>query len=98
MLNIVYIIIGIIGVILNVICIWSIKILLNDKDDLTWKSFLKYMSGIDRSTEIRLGDLEKKIDYVGWFCGHCHIDKQIDKIQMMCHDIRPLHMQRFGDE
>jgi hypothetical protein len=27
-----------------------------------------------------------------------NIDKQIDKINMMCHEIRPLHMQLFGDE
>ncbi|MBR2335377.1 MAG: metallophosphoesterase [Clostridia bacterium] len=53
---------------------------------------------IDRSTEIWLGELEKKLEYEVWFCGHYHIDKQIDKIQMMCHDIRPLHMQLFGDE
>lgn len=52
---------------------------------------------IDRSTEIWLGNLEKMIDYEVWFCGHYHIDKQVDKIQMMYHDIRPLHMQLFGD-
>lgn len=51
---------------------------------------------IDRSTEIWLGELEKKLDYQVWFCGHYHIDKQIDKIQMLYHDIRPLHLQVFG--
>lgn len=53
---------------------------------------------IDRSTEIWLGELEKKLDYEVWFCGHYHVDKQIDKVQMMWRDIRPLHMQLFGDE
>ena len=52
---------------------------------------------IDRSTEVWLGELEKKLDYEVWFCGHYHIDKPIDKIQMMCHDIRPLHIQLFSD-
>lgn len=56
------------------------------------KSKKLFKPDIDRSTEIWLGTLEKKIDYKVWFCGHYHIDKQIDKIQMMCHDIRPLHM------
>ena len=56
------------------------------------KSKNYFKPDIDRSTEIWLGDLEKKIDYQVWFCGHYHIDKQIDKIQMMYHDIRPLHM------
>ena len=46
---------------------------------------------IDRSTEIWLGELEKKLDYKVWFCGHYHIDKQLDKIEMLYHDIRPLH-------
>ncbi len=57
------------------------------------KSKKLFKPDIDRSTEIWLGELEKKLDYEVWFCGHYHIDKQIDKIQMMCHDIRPLHMQ-----
>lgn len=61
------------------------------------KSKKLFKPDINRSTEIWLGELEKKIDYEVWFCGHYHIDKQIDKIQMMCHDIRPLHMQLFGE-
>ena len=52
---------------------------------------------IDRSTEIWLGELEKKLDFEVWFCGHYHIDKQLDRIQMMYRNIRPLHMQLFGD-
>lgn len=56
------------------------------------KSKKLFKPDIDRSTEIWLGKLERKLDYEVWFCGHYHIDKQIDKIQMMCHDIRPLHM------
>lgn len=57
------------------------------------KSKKLFKPDIDRSTEIWLGELEKKLDYKVWFCGHYHIDKQIDKIQMMCYDIRPLHMK-----
>ena len=62
------------------------------------KSKKLFKPDIDRSTEIWLGELEKKLDYEVWFCGHYHVDKQIDKIQMICNDIRPLHMQLFGDE
>ena len=62
------------------------------------KSKKLFKPDIDRSTEIWLGELEKKLDYEVWFCGHYHVDKQIDKVQMMWHDIRPLHMQLFGDE
>lgn len=62
------------------------------------KSKKLFKPDVDRSTEIWLGELEKNLDYQVWFCGHYHIDKQIDKIQMMYHDIRPLHMQLFGDD
>lgn len=60
------------------------------------KKFFK--PDIDRSTEEWLGKLEKQLDYEVWYCGHYHIDKQIDKINMMYHEIRPLHMPSFGDE
>ena len=33
-------------VLLNVICLWSIHIIIKDMDNLTWKSCLKYLSGI----------------------------------------------------
>ena len=62
------------------------------------KSKKLFKLDIDRSTEIWLGELEKNLDYKVWFCGHYHVDKRIDKIQMMCHDIRPLHMQLLGEE
>jgi len=52
---------------------------------------------LDRSTEEWLGKLEKEIYYKVWYCGHYHVDKQIDKVNMMCHEIRPLHMRLYGD-
>lgn len=53
---------------------------------------------IDRSTEEWLDSLEEKIHYTVWFCGHYHIDKQIDKIYMMHDEIRPLHQYQSGAE
>ena len=35
-----------IGVILNVICIWSITIMLKKDDSITWKNYFKYSAGI----------------------------------------------------
>lgn len=57
-----------------------------------------FMPDIDRSTEEWLGMLEEQLNYEVWYCGHYHIDKQIDKISMMYCEIRPLHMQLHGDE
>lgn len=53
---------------------------------------------IDRTTEEWLGNIEKQLEYEVWYCGHYHIDKQIDKVNMMCHEIRPLHINLFGRE
>ena len=61
------------------------------------KSKKLFKPDIDRSTEIWLGELEKKIDYKIWFCGHYHIDKQIDKIHMMHNEIRQLHLPENDD-
>lgn len=62
------------------------------------KSKKLFKPDIDRTTEEWLGKLEKQLDYAVWYCGHYHIDKQIDKIQMMYHDIKPLHIHLFHDE
>lgn len=49
---------------------------------------------IDRTTEYWLGEMEQKLDYEVWFCGHYHVDKPIDKVTMMYRDIRPLYLKR----
>lgn len=53
---------------------------------------VSYAPDIDRSTEEWLGELEEKVRYQVWCCGHYHVDKQIDKVTMMYNEIRPLHM------
>jgi len=55
--------------------------------------FLKkktFKPDIDRSTEEWLDKLEDTVEYEEWFCGHYHIDKEIDKITMLHRHIRPL--------
>lgn len=52
-----------------------------------------FVPDIDRSTEQWLGRLEKRLKYKVWYCGHYHIDKPIDKVRMMHHQIRPLHTE-----
>ncbi len=70
------------------------------KKEKTKKGITKkvFKPDIDRSTEEWLGKLEKQIDYEVWYCGHYHVDKQIDKVNMMYNEIRPLHMRLFGAE
>ena len=51
---------------------------------------------IDRSTEEWLGQLESRLLYTVWYCGHYHVDKPIDKIRMMYREIRPLYEPEYG--
>lgn len=55
------------------------------------KSKKFYKLDINRSTEEWLDKLEEKLNYTVWYCGHYHVDKEIDKIIMMSNKIRPLH-------
>lgn len=45
-------------------------------------------SKVDKSTEIWLDSIEGKIDYKAWYCGHFHINRDIDKIHFLYHDIK----------
>lgn len=44
-------------------------------------------SGVDRSTESWLGNIEYKLSYKKWYCGHWHTDRLIDNIRFMFNDI-----------
>lgn len=44
-------------------------------------------STVDVTTELWLDDIEKKIQYDKWYCGHYHTNKLIDKIRFMFEDI-----------
>lgn len=44
-------------------------------------------STIDKTMENWLDKIEDKLQYSRWLCGHWHIDKSIDKIRFMMHDI-----------
>ncbi|MCR5202359.1 MAG: metallophosphoesterase [Lachnospiraceae bacterium] len=47
-----------------------------------------YLAGIDeatvdKSTEDWLDSIEDKLDYKKWYCGHYHIEKDIDKVSVL---------------
>ena len=44
-------------------------------------------STVDKTTEIWLGDIEKKTKYTKWYCGHYHTNKDIDKITFLFQNI-----------
>ncbi len=40
-------------------------------------------SSVDDSTERWLDEIEKKIQYKAWYCGHWHTEKRIDKMHFL---------------
>ena len=42
---------------------------------------------VDKSTEIWLDKIEENIDYKKWYCGHWHLEKKIDKLEFLYHNI-----------
>lgn len=47
-------------------------------------------SRADRSTENWLDTLAARTAYRRWYCGHWHINKAVDRVQFLYHDVRPL--------
>lgn len=56
---------------------------------MPYEAFLKGIdqSKVDNDTEKFLDEVEAKLEYKKWYCGHFHIDKKIDKIRFMMNDI-----------
>jgi 3-oxoacid CoA-transferase subunit A len=50
-------------------------------------------STVDNSTEIWLDEIEDKLDYNEWYCGHFHTDKSIDKVLFFYKQFREI----FGE-
>ena len=53
-------------------------------------------STVDDSTERWLDGIEEKVDYKAWLCGHWLIEKQIDKLRFLFHDVVSLEMIKRG--
>lgn len=45
-------------------------------------------NGVDKSTEEWLDDIEAKLSYKKWYCGHYHTEKEIDKITFLFESIQ----------
>lgn len=44
-------------------------------------------STVDNSTEHWLDKVEESIDYKAWYCGHWHINKRIDQMHFLYHNV-----------
>ena len=46
-------------------------------------------SDIDKSTERWLGELESRLHYRKWYCGHFHTEKTVDRLRFLYETIEP---------
>ena len=44
-------------------------------------------STVDRSTEDWLDGIEDRLQYDAWYCGHWHINKRIDRMHFLFHEL-----------
>ena len=52
-------------------------------------------SKVDKSMEHFLDEIEEKISYDKWYCGHYHTEKQVDKLEFMFGRIKIFNKDEF---
>lgn len=70
---------------------WDVDIVLTHTTPLKYEPVEVFLSMIDqstvdKSTEEWLDQIEEKLSYKKWYCGHYHTEKKIDKLQIMFDD------------
>lgn len=70
---------------------WKIDIVLSHTTPLKYEPIEVFLSMIDqstvdKSTEVWLDEIEDKLEYDKWYCGHYHTEKRIDKLQILFDD------------
>ncbi len=72
---------------------WKVDVVLSHTVPLKYEPLESFMQGVDqskvdKSTEMWLDTIEDRLEYRKWYCGHYHIEKQIDNVTFMFEDIR----------
>jgi 3-oxoacid CoA-transferase subunit A len=67
---------------------WSVDVVLSHTTPLKYEPTEMFLKGydqsrVDKSTEIWLDEIENKLDYKKWYCGHYHCVKKVDKLEIM---------------
>ena len=67
---------------------WNVDVVLSHTVPLKYEPREVFLSGInqknvDKSTEILLDAIEDRLQYEKWYAGHFHIEKKIDKLEIL---------------
>ena len=67
---------------------WDVDVVLTHTAPLQYEPVEVFLPGlnqsmVDKSTERWLGEIEEKLNYGKWYCGHYHTVKKIDKMEFM---------------
>ncbi len=74
---------------------WNVDIVLTHTTPVTYEPVEVFLAGIDprtidKSTEIWLNEIEEKLTYKKWFCGHYHTEKVDGNIEFLFENYRAL--------
>jgi len=77
---------------------WEVDAVLTHTCPTSFEPIEAYIDGVDqstvdKSTELWLDEIEKKLSYRKWYCGHWHIEKRVGKLQFMFGNIEPLGLE-----
>lgn len=67
---------------------WKVDVVLSHTVPLKYEPREVFLSGInqknvDKSTETWLDAIEDRLQYEKWYAGHFHIEKKIDKLEIL---------------
>lgn len=72
---------------------WAVDVVLTHTVPIGYEPtevFLPFIdqSKVDKSTENWLGEIEARLEYDRWYCGHYHTSKTVDRMVLMFEDFR----------
>lgn len=75
---------------------WQVDFVLSHTCPYGYLPTEAFLSGVnqatvDQTTERWLGEIQSKLDYEKWFCGHFHLEKTIDRIHFLFQSIEEFH-------
>lgn len=76
---------------------WEEDVMLTHTCPYSYRPVEKFVPGIkqdgvDTSMEDFLEGIEKKTKYREWYCGHWHVDKTVDRIHFLSHEVVELKL------